>query len=93
MWSRSQMPRPACVFLGQNLPSCLVLDVQLPDISGLDLQAGLAADLHSRIVFLTGHPSSVRACKAGAVDVLTEPFDTPNTGCFRVIPSSSTERG
>lgn len=63
-------------------PSCLVLDVQLPDISGLDLQRLLAGPthphLHPHIVFITGHgdiPSSVQACKAGAVDFLTKPFN------------------
>ncbi|WP_425258679.1 response regulator transcription factor [Rubrivivax sp. RP6-9] len=62
-------------------PSCLVLDVQLPDISGLDLQRRLAGPAHTHphphIVFITGHgdiPSSVQACKAGAVDFLTKPF-------------------
>jgi FixJ family two-component response regulator len=67
-----RFPRP-------DLPSCLVLDLELPDISGLDLQVQLASGNHPRIVFLTGHgdiPSSVRACKAGAVDFLTKPFDS-----------------
>ncbi|GAA4330871.1 response regulator [Variovorax defluvii] len=66
-------------FSRPDLPSCLVLDVQLPDISGLDLQSQLDLPAHPRIVFLTGHadiPSSVRACKAGAVDFLTKPFDS-----------------
>jgi FixJ family two-component response regulator len=59
------------------LPACLILDVGLPDISGLDLQMNLAGQGHPRIVFITGFgdiPSSVRACKAGAVDFLTKPF-------------------
>jgi FixJ family two-component response regulator len=68
-------------FLGASLPdrpACLVLDVRLPDLSGLDLQQGLArsnADLP--IIFITGHgdiPMSVRAMKAGAVEFLTKPF-------------------
>lgn len=66
------------LFARPDLPGCLVLDVQLPDISGLDLQTRLAAGAHPFIVFVTGHgdiPSSVRACKAGAVDFLTKPFD------------------
>ncbi|MET3918445.1 FixJ family two-component response regulator [Variovorax sp. OAS795] len=66
-------------FVRPDLPSCLVLDVELPDISGLELQAQLEQGVHPSIVFLTGHgdiPSSVRACKAGAVDFLTKPFDT-----------------
>jgi FixJ family two-component response regulator len=66
-------------FARPDLPSCLVLDVELPDISGLDLQSQLDLRAHPRIVFLTGHadiPSSVRACKAGAIDFLTKPFDS-----------------
>jgi FixJ family two-component response regulator len=66
-------------FARPDVPSCLVLDVELPDISGLELQAQLERGVHPRIVFLTGHgdiPSSVKACKAGAVDFLTKPFDT-----------------
>jgi FixJ family two-component response regulator len=58
---------------------CLVLDVHLPDLSGLELQATLAAlGLELPIVFITGRgdiPMSVRAMKAGAVEFLTKPFD------------------
>jgi FixJ family two-component response regulator len=59
-------------------PSCLVLDVGLPGLSGLELQARMAAH-HTEvpIVFITGHgdiPMSVRAMKAGAVEFLTKPF-------------------
>ncbi len=64
-------PPPAC-------PACLVLDVHLPGLSGLDLQAELAArKIQTPIVFITGQgdiPTSVRAMKAGAVDFLTKPF-------------------
>ncbi len=59
-------------------PACLVLDVRMPGLSGLDLQAELAArQIHTPIVFITGQgdiPTSVRAMKAGAVDFLTKPF-------------------
>ncbi len=59
-------------------PACLVLDVRLPGLSGLDLQAELAAShIRTPIVFITGHgdiPMSVQAMKAGAVDFLTKPF-------------------
>jgi FixJ family two-component response regulator len=62
---------------GNYGPGCLVLDLQLPGLSGLDLQAELAAvDRAIPIVFITGHgdiPSSVRAMKAGAVDFLPKP--------------------
>jgi FixJ family two-component response regulator len=60
-----------------DVPACLVLDVELPDINGLDLQSRIAEGNHPHIVFITGHgdiPSSVRAIKTGAVDVLTKPF-------------------
>jgi FixJ family two-component response regulator len=68
-------------FLDQGPPQgqgCLVLDVRLPDLSGLDLQAALAAQgITLPIVFITGHgdiPTSVQAMKGGAVDFLTKPF-------------------
>jgi FixJ family two-component response regulator len=60
-----------------DIPACLVLDVQLPDINGMDLQARLALGNYPHVVFVTGHgdiPSTVRAMKSGAVDVLTKPF-------------------
>jgi RNA polymerase sigma factor (sigma-70 family) len=58
-------------------PSCILLDVRIPGLSGPDLQERLA-ELGSAlpIVFLTGHgdvPTTVRAIKAGAEDVLTKP--------------------
>lgn len=59
-------------------PSCLILDVNLPDLSGLDLQARIAADRNDMpIIFLTGYgdvPMTVKAMKAGAVEFLTKPF-------------------
>ena len=61
-----------------DAPSCLVLDVRLRGLSGLDLQAELAArNCQVPIVFITGHgdvPMTVRAMKAGAVEFLTKPF-------------------
>lgn len=58
-------------------PGCLLLDVRLPGPSGLELQAALRErGLALPIVFLTGHadvPTTVRAVKAGAVDVLEKP--------------------
>jgi len=62
---------------GDHGAACLVLDLQLPGLSGLDLQAELAAAGRTMpIVFVTGHgdiPSSVKAMKAGAVDFLLKP--------------------
>jgi FixJ family two-component response regulator len=60
-------------------PACVVLDVRMPKMSGLDLQAELAAigsDLP--IIFITGHGDidmAVKAMKDGAVDFLPKPFD------------------
>src|SRR5215467_13041058 len=59
--------------------ACLVLDIRLPGASGLDLQRVLGArGLDMPIVFVTAFadvPLTVRAMKAGAVEVLTKPFD------------------
>ena len=63
-----------------GVPSCLVLDFSLPDIDGLDLQQQVAEEGRDMpIVFVTGYgdvQKVVRAMKAGAVDVLTKPFDS-----------------
>lgn len=56
---------------------CILLDLRLPGPDGLALQEALAANPDPLpIVFLSGHvdvPATVRAMKAGAVDVLTKP--------------------
>jgi FixJ family two-component response regulator len=61
-----------------HAPSCLVLDVTLPDTSGLDLQKRFINNrLEMPIIFIWGHgdvPMTVRAMKAGAVELLTKPF-------------------
>jgi FixJ family two-component response regulator len=62
-----------------GVSGCLVLDVRMPGASGLDLQRILnrtGTDLP--IIFVTAHadvPLTVRAMKAGALEVLTKPFD------------------
>lgn len=60
-------------------PGCLILDVRMPGISGLDLQARLAAErIHPAIIIITGHgdvPMAVRAVTAGAVDFIEKPFN------------------
>ena len=60
---------------------CVVLDLRLRGASGLDLQEQLTTAANPLpIVFLTGHgdvPESVRAMKAGAVDILPKPVDAP----------------
>ncbi|EKJ94870.1 two component LuxR family transcriptional regulator [Bradyrhizobium lupini HPC(L)] len=59
-------------------PGCLILDVRLPGLSGLELQAKLAAAGNRKpIIFMTGYgdiPMTVRAMKAGALDFLQKPF-------------------
>ena len=73
----------AAEFMAYSKPdvaACLLLDVELPDINGLDLQNSIAQGDHPHIVFITGHgdiSSSVRAIKAGAVDFLPKPLETP----------------
>jgi FixJ family two-component response regulator len=61
-----------------SAPSCLLLDLRMPGVSGLDLQAQLAASGNDLpIVFLSGHAefhAGVRAMKAGAIDFLAKPF-------------------
>jgi FixJ family two-component response regulator len=58
---------------------CLVLDVRMPGLTGIQLQEMLAATgRRMSIVFVTGHadvPTSVKAMKGGAVDLLTKPVD------------------
>ena len=58
-------------------PGCLLLDVRMPGPSGLELQAALRErGLAPPIVFLTGYadvPTTVRAVKGGATDVLEKP--------------------
>jgi two-component system, LuxR family, response regulator FixJ len=57
---------------------CLILDVQLPGIDGLELQRQLArVNPTVRVIFLTAHSARMRlrAMNAGAVDVLSKPFN------------------
>ena len=60
-------------------PCCLVLDVKMPGLTGIQLQEMLTATgRRMSIVFVSGHvdvPTSVKAMKAGAVDLLTKPVD------------------
>jgi FixJ family two-component response regulator len=62
-----------------GITGCLVLDVRMPGPSGLDLQRALnTAGQDIPIIFVTAHadvPLTVRAMKAGALEVLTKPFD------------------
>ena len=60
-------------------PGCIVLDVHMPGLNGPGLQEELLRrDVHTPIVFITGHgdiPTSVKAMKAGAIDFLPKPFE------------------
>ena len=69
-------------FLARRLPDgpcCLVLDVRMPGLTGLALQEALAsAGAQLSIVFITGYgdvPTTVKAMRGGAVDVLTKPVN------------------
>jgi FixJ family two-component response regulator len=58
---------------------CLVLDVRMPGMSGVELQRVLKSrEIEIPIIFVTGYadvPTTVRMMKAGAVEVLTKPFE------------------
>jgi two-component system response regulator FixJ len=62
-----------------ELPGCIILDIRMPGMSGLDLQAHLAAEkLYPPVIIITGHgdvPMAVRAVKSGAVDFIEKPFN------------------
>jgi FixJ family two-component response regulator len=62
----------------KDVPGCLILDMRLPGLSGLDLQRRLIESAaRIPIIFITGHgdiPMTVKAMKAGAIDVLPKPF-------------------
>jgi FixJ family two-component response regulator len=63
----------------KGVAGCLILDVRMPGASGLDLQRLLnQAGTDLPVIFVTAHadvPLTVRAMKAGALEVLTKPFD------------------
>ena len=64
-------PRP-------SLPKCLLLGIDLADVSGFELQKRICAERSDMpVIFLIGQGDvemSVRAMKAGAIDVLTKPI-------------------
>jgi len=80
-------------------PGCLVLDIRMPGMSGLELQARLAAEnIHPPIVMITGHgdvPMAVRAVQAGAVDFVQKPFNDQALldSVHRAIQQDAVQRG
>jgi FixJ family two-component response regulator len=62
-----------------SLPGCVVLDVRMPGASGLELQDRLVANGYSLpVIFVSAHADvalTVRAMRAGALQVFTKPFD------------------
>ena len=63
----------------QNQTACLVTDIRMPGMSGFELQAKLEAERYSiPIIFITAHDDAktkMQAMKAGAIELLTKPFD------------------
>jgi FixJ family two-component response regulator len=66
--------------LEPDTTGCILLDVRMPGTSGLDLQQMLtAAGYELPIIFITAFadvPVAVRAMKAGAMELLTKPFES-----------------
>lgn len=62
----------------QDLKGCLLLDVRLPGTGGLEFQSQFSSTRSGLpIIIMTGYGDvamTVKAMKAGAVDVLTKPF-------------------
>jgi FixJ family two-component response regulator len=63
----------------RNHAACLLLDIRMPGMSGLELQAKLNAE-GSRvpIIFITARADAKmkqQAMRAGAVELLSKPFD------------------
>jgi two-component system, LuxR family, response regulator FixJ len=58
---------------------CLILDVRMPGCSGLDLQRRLIEEGYDLpVIFISAHADvalTVRAMRAGALEVFTKPFD------------------
>jgi FixJ family two-component response regulator len=59
-------------------PGCLLLDIKMPKTTGLDLQRQLeTVGIEMPVIFLSAHADvalTVRAMKAGALEVFTKPF-------------------
>lgn len=62
-----------------NDASCIISDVRMPGMSGIELHAHLVSHGHRvPFVFITAFPEQAgleRAVEAGAIGLLTKPFD------------------
>jgi FixJ family two-component response regulator len=60
------------------VPSCAIVDLHMPNMSGLELQARIAASaLHVPVIIITAHDEPTlraRALTAGAIGYLAKPF-------------------
>jgi len=67
--------------LSGDTPACLVTDLRMPGLSGLDLQAEIAArGIELPIIMISAYAevsSAVHAMREGAMDFLEKPFDGP----------------
>ncbi len=67
--------------LSEDAAGCLVMDVRMPGLNGLDLYDSLVASKKALpVVFLSAYLDvglTVRAMRAGAIDVLQKPFEGP----------------
>ena len=64
--------------LSRSVPSCAIVDLHMPNMSGLELQARIAASaLHVPVIIITAHDEPTlraRALTAGAIGYLAKPF-------------------
>jgi FixJ family two-component response regulator len=64
----------------RDTAACVILNIQLPDLSGLELQRQLGKKANPPVIFISDQcdiASTVCAMKAGAIEFLTKPFDSP----------------
>jgi len=64
----------------RDTAACVILNIHLPDLSGLELQRRLAEKANPPVIFVSDQcdiASTVCAMKAGAIEFLAKPFDSP----------------
>src|SRR5258708_26656252 len=63
----------------EHKAGCLIADIRMPGMSGIELQVKLKANrCRIPLVFITAHGDArmrIQAMRAGAVELLTKPFD------------------